>query len=89
VTKGQIMRRYTHLASFGGNTIEKHIRRVAARLVDEVNGGFDTPLAGVHREVPWLRGVAEAPDLSVWIPAGAHGYALQLVIEEQLREGLA
>ena len=106
MTEEEIDRRYDHYLSTGANTQEKHIRHVAATIVEEYKGGFEHNhhLPSTYR-VPWRRRRGATlgcsfnendslPSASAWadipvrVPPGMHGFALQLVIEDQLREAI-
>lgn len=87
MTEQEIHDLYTELMYTGRNTLEKHIRHAAEQLVEDMGGGFK--VAHVQRvTIPWrIRRGFE--DVSLWVPHGMHGFALQMVIEAQLRDALA
>lgn len=90
MTDDQIHERYHELMWSGEQTREKHIRHQASLLVDKVEGGFKDDRDRIYRyTIMAATRKGTIRDVKVYIPMGMHGFALQMIIEEQIREGLA
>ena len=90
MTQQELRNMYSDLMYTGAQTLEKHIRYVAEDVVKSVGDGFNTPEDGWTTRIPWQRHEAGGGylDVDVFVPRGMHGFALQMLIEAQLREAL-
>lgn len=83
----EVRNRYKELMFSGAQTQEKHVRYVAEELVKAFNGGF---ASGSEFDISRRRKIAWETERdtvfpAIIVPAGLHGFALQMVIEEQIR----
>lgn len=88
MTTEQMEREYNRLMFTGAQTLEKHIRHAAEQIIEDVEGGFE--VKGPHDkvfEVPFHASHGYRT-VRVVVPPGMHGFALQMLVEEQLREAL-
>lgn len=82
----KMVKLYEELMYSGRQTAEKHIRYLAEQVVKDHGGGFSRA-ESTSITVPWQaepgRGYV---DVVIVVPAGMHGFALQMVIEAQIKE---
>jgi hypothetical protein len=86
MTEKQVLELYEDLMDTGRQAVEKHIRHAAAKIVEGVKGGFGKKFP---REIviPWHARHGYL-DVYIKVPPGCHGFALQMVIEAQIRKAV-
>lgn len=94
MTYDEIVALYDRLMYSGQQTVEKHVRWAAEQIVKDAEGGFSRPilnvtLSGDEVVIPWQVGTRRYVDVHIVVPPGMHGFALQMVIEAQIKEQVA